>query len=144
MEIIFKILTVFGLGAIELWVAIPTGFLLNLHPLVTGVTAAVGGMVGAYVVAYLSKRLRDWLLRRYEKKQREGKPSSLQRIWKKYGVVGFGLLAPLVIGAPIGVALGFIFGAPANRLLLWITFGIIFWSFILTVVGIWGIFALTG
>jgi GNAT superfamily N-acetyltransferase len=41
MEIAIKLLTVLGLGAAELWVAIPTGFVLKLHPVLVGSTAAV-------------------------------------------------------------------------------------------------------
>jgi hypothetical protein len=41
MEIAIKLLTVLGLGAVELWVAIPTGFVLKLHPVLVGSTAAV-------------------------------------------------------------------------------------------------------
>lgn len=45
MEIeLFKLLTVFGLGAIELWAAIPAGFVMGLHPLFTG--APLGAALG--------------------------------------------------------------------------------------------------
>lgn len=37
IEYIMKLLTVFGLGAIELWAAIPAGFVFQLHPLEMGV-----------------------------------------------------------------------------------------------------------
>jgi hypothetical protein len=37
-----RLLLVFALSAIELWVDIPTGLALQLHPLVTGITASIG------------------------------------------------------------------------------------------------------
>jgi len=41
----------------------------------------------------------------------------------RYGVVGLGLLAPLLVGAPLGTVVGISFGAPADRLLLWMSLG---------------------
>jgi len=49
MDYIMKLLTVFGLGAIELWAAIPAGFVLQLHPLETGVAAATGAVLWSAV-----------------------------------------------------------------------------------------------
>ena len=46
MELLVQLLTVFGLGAVELWVAIPAGFAMNLPPSVTAITAASGAILG--------------------------------------------------------------------------------------------------
>ena len=66
-------------------------------------------------------------------RQKHGK---IYDIWEKYGVVGLGLLSPLLFGAPLGAALGIGLGASKNRLLLWMTVGIIIWSLILTSAGL--------
>ncbi len=47
---IMKLLTVFGLGMIELWAAIPTALALQLHPVMTGLAAALGAMTGIVLV----------------------------------------------------------------------------------------------
>lgn len=60
-------------------------------------------------------------------------------IWNKYGIIGLGLLSPLLFGAPLGAALGIGFGVPRYRLLLWMSIGIFIWSIFLTVSGFFGL-----
>jgi membrane protein DedA with SNARE-associated domain len=140
MELTIKLLTVIGLGVVELWAAIPTGFALQLHPATVGFTAALGAMIGALVVILLGDRLRGWLLRHHgSKANQKGKPGWIDQILQRYGVVGLGLAAPLLTGAPIGAALGLTLGIPANRLFLWLSVGIVFWSTVLTLAGVMGI-----
>lgn len=130
--VVAKLLSVFALAAIELWAAIPAGLALRLHPVVVGVTSAAGAISGTLAVALLGARLRSWLLRRHAGKDSPGRPGLIQRVWRRYGVAGLGLLAPVSTGAPLGVALGLALGAPVGRLALWSTLGIVLWSAILT------------
>jgi membrane protein DedA with SNARE-associated domain len=140
MELAIKLLTVIGLGVFELWAAIPAGFALQLPPVVIGLAAASGAMLGAAIVVLLGNRLRDWLLRHHgSKSSKLGKPSLIDRIWQRYGVIGLGLLAPLLIGTPIGAAVGLTLGVPAPRLLWWLSLGIVLWSTILTLAGVLGL-----
>ncbi len=79
MELAIKLLTVLGLGAVELWVAIPTGFALKLHPVLVGFTAALGSGISALVVILLGDRLRGWLLRHHgSKANKKGKPGLIE------------------------------------------------------------------
>jgi len=66
-------------------------------------------------------------------------PRDAAAIWDRYGVVGLGLLAPLLVGAPLGTALGLLPGAPVRRLLLWVSVGIVLWSALLTAAGALGL-----
>ena len=135
MELLVKLLTVLGLGAVELWAAIPAGLALQLGPLVTGVTAAIGAIMGVLVVLVLGERIRNWLLRRHGGESKDKHHGRIYRIWARYGVVGLGLLAPLLVGAPLGTAIGITLGAPTGRLLLWMSLGIVLWSAVLTFAG---------
>ncbi|MFA5817430.1 MAG: small multi-drug export protein [Bacteroidales bacterium] len=139
MEFIIKLLTVLGLGAIELWAAIPAGFALKLHPVTIGITAAIGAMLGGVVVMLLGERVRSWQMQRLGRKDEKVQQSRIHKLWHHYGVIGLGLLAPLLTGAPLGVALGLTLGAPSVRLLFWIGMGIVLWSTVLTVVGALGV-----
>jgi membrane protein YqaA with SNARE-associated domain len=131
MEYLMKLLIVFGLGTIELWIAIPTGIVLQLHPLETCITAATGAMLGVLIVLMLGEGARNRLMRQKGKSE-EKKHGSIYNIWARYGVAGLGLLAPLLVDAQSGDALGISLGAPINRLLLWRSLGIVLWSAILT------------
>lgn len=137
--LVIKLLSVLGLGAIELWAAIPAGLALHFHPVVVGATAAAGAVLGALVVTLLGERVRVWLVRRHDGKNKERQHGLIHRAWHRYGVAGLGLLAPLVTGAPLGVALGLALGAPAGRLLFWVSVGIVMWSIILTLIGALGL-----
>ena len=63
MELFIKLITVTGLGIIELWAAIPMGTALKLHPLINGIASALGAIIGAVLVIVLGDRLRNWLLK---------------------------------------------------------------------------------
>ena len=139
MELVIKLLTVLVLSAFELWAAIPAGFALQLHPVLVGVTAAIGAMLGAMVVILLGERARTWLVKRHGGKGEKGRQGLIYRVMHRYGVIGLGLLAPLLTGAPLGAALGLTFGLPAGRLLFWICVGIILWTAGLTLAGALGL-----
>jgi hypothetical protein len=65
MDIFPRLLIVFGLGAVELWAAIPAGFALGLHPITTAIASALGAITSGLVVALLGDRARAWLVARH-------------------------------------------------------------------------------
>jgi hypothetical protein len=129
MELIIKVITVIGIAFIELWAAIPLGFALKLHPVLTGAASALGACLAAMAVIFFGDRLRKWLLRDKEPGQKNS--GKVYRIWEKYGVIGLGLLAPLLTGALIGAAVGVSLGAAPGRLYFWLVTGITLWTVIL-------------
>lgn len=139
MEVFLKFATVVGLGIIELWAAIPAGLALGLNPLLTGLASALGSIVALVFVVFLGDRIRNWIISRRKQKKVKEENSSIERIWDKYGVIGLGLLSPLITGAPLGAAIGVSLGAPPSRLILWMVIGIVVWAIILTLVSTLGI-----
>lgn len=139
MEVAAKVLTVMGLAAIELWVAIPAGFAFNLDPATTALAAATGATLGAGMVAFLGERVRNGLMRTFSSKPLDEKPSRIRSIWNQYGTVGLGLTAPLLTGAPLGIAIGLSLGAPSRGLFIWTTIGVVLWTMVLTIVGALGV-----
>jgi hypothetical protein len=135
VEQILKLLSVVALASIELWAAIPTGLALGLNPVVVGLGAAVGAILGTLIVVLVGGRLRNWLVRRYSSKKEKQKPGLISKIWQRYGLIGLGLLAPFLTGAPLGAALGLSLGAQPWRLMVWMSFGIVLWAAILTIAG---------
>ncbi|MFS0557309.1 small multi-drug export protein [Brevibacillus sp. 179-C9.3 HS] len=130
METLWKAGSVTISGMLELWAAIPVGFMLKLPPVLIGIFSAVGAIISAGVIIFVGGSLRNWLLKRVEKRsKRQGR---MWQIWDKYGVIGLGLASPLLTGAPLGAAIGISLGAPTKKLMFWMTVGIIIWSAILT------------
>lgn len=142
-----KLLSVFGLGAIGLWEGVPAGFALRLHPATIGLAAGLGSTVATLAVLLLGDRLRARLLPPRAASDKVPRERLIDRVWRRYGVVGLGLLGPGLTGGPIGVALGLSLGVPARRLMLWMMCGIVLWTLGLTVAGIYstaGILRLMG
>ncbi len=129
LDVVVAVLTVFVLGAVELWAAVPAGVALGLHPFLTAVSAALGAIVGVAAVIGLGNRARAWLARGHAASA--SAHPSVERIWIRFGVVGLGLAAPLLVGAVIGTALGLALGAPVRRLLVSMVIGIVAWTAIL-------------
>ena len=139
MDLIIKLLTVLGLGIIALWGAIPAGLALKLHPVATAITAAIGAIFSAMLVVLLGDHVKSYLMRHHRRKDKKIEHSRIYRIWQLYGIIGLGLSAPLLTGAPLGTALGLALGTEPRRLLFWISIGIILWSMILTIIGVLGV-----
>ncbi|EJL41906.1 hypothetical protein BAG01nite_13440 [Brevibacillus agri] len=137
MDMLWKCGTVALTSMLELWGAIPIGFMLQLPPLLTGIFSALGAIASAGIVIYLGGSLRSWLMKRVEKKA--GRQSRMGRIWEKYGVIGLGLASPLLTGAPLGAAIGISLGAPTGKLMWWMSIGIVIWSVILTAAVAYGL-----
>jgi hypothetical protein len=129
------IIAVFAAGMLELWLAIPLGLALGLNPVIISLSSMAGSIVAVLVVAYTGDNLRSHILKwRYKEEQIPS--SQLYHIWNKYGVVGLGLTSPLIFGAPLGTAVGIALGAKKEKLIIWMSLGIMVWSLGLT----WAVF----
>jgi hypothetical protein len=60
-------------------------------------------------------------------------------MWRRYGVVGFGIIAPMTVGAQIGAMIGLALNVPGRRLLIWMSIGALLWSILLTVAVLLGV-----
>jgi membrane protein YqaA with SNARE-associated domain len=133
MNSAWKLLTIFVLGVAELWAAAPAGVVMRLDPLLVCAVAALGAVAGGTVIILLGERVKAWLERKRKREKMEEKRGLLFRIWQRYGVIGWGLLAPLLVGSPLGAAFGLVLGAPPRRLLPWLAAGSILWSVVFSI-----------
>ena len=133
-----KLLSVFGFGMIGLWEGIPLGFVLRLPPVATGLCSALGSIFATVLVMLLGERVRARLVRRRPPGDKVVRERLIDRVWRRYGIIGLGLLAPCLTGAPIGIAMGIFLRAPAGRMLFWLVLGIVLWTAILTGAGVYG------
>jgi membrane protein YqaA with SNARE-associated domain len=138
VKLAWKLLTLFVLGVAELWAAAPAGVVMGLHPLLVFAVAALGAVAGGTVVIMLGERVKAWMERRRKGEQLERKRGLLFRVWLRYGVIGWGLLAPLLVGSPLGAAFGLVLGAPPRRLLPWLAAGSVLWSIVFSLLSALG------
>ncbi len=143
---LLSVLSVFFTAMLELWAAIPLGFVLKLDPWINAIATIAGATAGVAVVVFAGEGLRAWIIKMRNgnkesqpKATADKKPSAIENIWRKYGIIGLGLLAPWITGAPLGAALGMSLGADPKKLLIWITAGSVICTIILTAMGAAGV-----
>jgi hypothetical protein len=128
-ELLWKFAATFIVAAGELWAGVPVGMALGLPPVLVAIACAAGGTSAAGLIVVVGRPVRTWIVARLHPSGRGG---TLERIWVRYGVPGLGLAAPLLVGAPIGTAIGIALGAPPRHLFAWVTVGIVTWAVALT------------
>ena len=139
MDVITGTLLVFGAGILELWAAIPLGLAINLNPVIIGIASALGAIAAAVLVTSVGDSIREKVIKWRYGENKDLKDSKYYKIWNKYGIVGLGLISPLLFGAPIGAALGVALGSSKKPLLIWMSIGIVIWSAGLTAAGYLGL-----
>lgn len=139
MDIILSITTVFISSVIELWLSIPLGLAFSLNPFLIVAASTLGSVFAVFVVATFGESIRKWIIKKQYGEDKNIKKGRIYNVWNKYGVVGLGLLSPLLFGAPLGTAIGIALGARKNSLIIWMALGIILWSALLTAAGTFGL-----
>lgn len=134
---IIKFLSIAMISVLELWAAIPAGIALDVHPVLNAIASMTGAIFGVVLVASVGSRLREWLLKK--KKRKDKDKGKIYDVWNKYGVVGLGLLAPILTGALFGTAIGISLGAQKISLVIWMSIGIIIWTIILVTLASLGV-----
>ena len=125
MSQLSKILSTAVAGALDVWVGIITGLALGLSPALSGAVSIASAILGVALVVAFGGRLRELIYRsRRLAKRRE----RIERVWKRYGIPGVALQAPLLTGPVLATLLALALGAPARPLLLWMLASVVFWG----------------
>ena len=119
----------------------PAGLALGLDPILIWAATVAGGILGVGIVAVGGDRIRAWFLRRRGRAILSGE-GRLYRLWQRYGVVGWGLLSPLLVAAAMGTAIGIALGAPRRRLFLSMSAGVVLWTTIVVGAAVLGVHAI--
>ena len=125
----------------EIWGAVPVGLALGLSPVLVWVLTVLGSFAGVCAVAIAGDAVRAWLVRRRGSSTAAGH-GRLYGIWIRYGVVGWGLVSPLVFAPAMGTAIAMALGAPRGRLIAWMGAGVLVWTSILVIAGDLGLRAI--
>lgn len=130
-----------AVAVVELWAAVPLGMAMGLAAPIVWAATLAGALLGIAGVVLAGDSLRAWLVSRVGRgRTREG--GRARRLWDRYGVIGWGLVAPLLLGAPLAAAVGVALGADRRRLILWLGAGAALWTTALTVAVALGVDAL--
>ena len=116
-------------GALDLWAAIPVGLVLGLSPVLSGVAATAGGLLGAALVTVAGERLQRWL---YSLRWFSNRRERVERLWNRYGLIGVAFQSPVFAGTLTSTLVALGLGAPARKLLFWMSVSLVFWGGVLT------------
>ncbi len=129
MNLLLKLLSTAAAGALDVWVGVITGVALGLSPLLSGVVSVVSALVGVTLVVVAGERLQG---RIYRSPRLAKRRKRIERVWKRYGIPGVALQAPLLTGPLLATVLALGLGAPARALLGWMIASIVFWGAAIT------------
>ena len=126
---LLKFLSTAAAGALDVWVGIITGMALGLSPALSGAVSIASALVGVTLAVVAGGRLQHLIYRsRRLAKRRE----RIERVWKRYGIPGVALQAPLLTGPLLATVLALGLGAPPRPLLCWMLASIVLWGAVLT------------
>ena len=129
MSLPLKLLSTAAMGALDVWVGIFTGVALGLHPVLSGGVSIASALIGVTLVVMAGERFQGKIYRsRRLAKRRE----QIERVWKRYGIPGVALQAPLLTGPLLATVLALGLGAPPRPLLAWMLASITLWGAALT------------
>ncbi len=129
MGLLLKLLSTAAAGALDVWVGIFTGVALGLHPVLSGIVSIVSALVGVTLVVLGGERLQG---RIYRSRRLARRRERIERVWKRYGIPGVALQAPLLTGPILATILALGLGAPPRPLLGWMIASIVLWGAVLT------------
>ncbi len=113
MNQLLKLLSTAAAGALDVWVGIITGVALGLSPALSGAVSIASALAGVTLVVAAGGRLGHLIYRsRRLAKRRE----RIERVWKRYGIPGVALQAPLLTGPLLATLLALALGAPPRPL----------------------------
>ena len=115
---------------LELAVVIPVGIIGGLNAFWVTITGFVGNMVTVVALIIGYDRLKIWLAKRKEGKEKPDSKRSerAKNLWNKYGLPGMIMLGPILIGSHIAAFIGMTLGATKKSTLLWSTISIGAWA----------------
>ena len=124
-----KLLSTAAAGALDVWVGIITGLALGFSPALSGAVSVASAIAGVTLVVALGGWLRHLV---YRSKRLAKRRERIERAWKRYGIPGVALQAPLLTGPLLATILALALGAPPRWLLLWMLASVVLWGAVLT------------
>ena len=124
-----KLLSTAALGALDVWVGIFAGVALGISPALSGAVSIGSAAAGVTLVVVAGGRLQHLVYRSHWLAERRER---VERAWKRYGIPGLALQAPLLTGPLLATVLALSLGALPRPLLYWMLASIVLWGAVLT------------
>jgi hypothetical protein len=119
-EEILKAFSIYLLSALKVIFGPTLGYAAGLHFITTVLTTIAGMMTSVIAFTYFGEWLRMKVLKRWlDSKKFSPKNRRIVQIWKRFGLAGIAILTPLALTPIGGTLLAVSFGAPKEKIILY-------------------------
>jgi len=129
-------LLIFLMGMLGIWKAIPLGLVLKANPFFIFLMTSLGASAAVLILFFFGNKIRDYILRKRAKKDKNNKENRAAKLFEKYGAAGLGFLGCLLMGPNMTIILGMVVVKSQKKLLYWTLAGVIIWSMLLTLIAV--------
>jgi hypothetical protein len=119
-------LAIAGLALLDLWLAVPAALTLKLQPGLAVLLIATTSSLGVVTAVYFSGGVRARFAAKFGKEGYLGGRTA--KYMEKFGTVGIGLLAPVVLGPILTCVCAIALGAKPRQLAVSTVAGVLLWS----------------
>ena len=109
------------------------GYGVGLHPITTILTTVAGMMTVVFAFTFFGEFIRTRIFGKFRKRKLNLKRAEkLERIWRRYGLVGVALLTPILLTPIGGTLLAVSSGSPKNKIIYYMFISASFWSVVIS------------
>lgn len=126
-------------GILGIWKAVPVGLAFQLNPVMIWLMTTLGAVTGVLVLFFFGNRIRRMTSKRRKKMKSPKKEARANRLFEKYGTAGLGFLGCLLMGPNMTIIIGLVIVKSQKQLLYWTLVGIVAWTLVLTLTGVFSI-----
>jgi len=136
VEELLKALSVYLFSMLKFIAGPLGGYTARLNLLTTILVTVAGTMTVVVAFAYFGDFLRHKIINRFftKRKKFSGRNRRFVTVWKKYGLVGVAALTPLIFTPIGGTLLAVSFGAPKDKLIVYMFVSASIWSVVLSLI----------
>jgi hypothetical protein len=111
------------------------GYAARLNIITTIIATTTGSMTVVLLFAFFGNFIRTQIIHRFFKRKKlfTVRNRKFVTIWKKYGLVGIAVLTPCLLTPIGGSILAVSFGAPRNKMILFMLITSTFWAILFSV-----------
>ncbi len=109
------------------------GYAAGLNLITTILTTVFGMMTVVFLFTYFGNWIRTEIFGRFKKRKiNMARAQKLEKIWKRYGLVGVALLTPLILTPIGGTLLAVSSGSPKDKIIFYMFISASVWSVVIS------------
>jgi membrane protein YqaA with SNARE-associated domain len=119
-------------GLTGIWKGVPIGMMLNNSPFIVGFMTLSGSCTATMILYLLGDWVKKYIERRPGWVKMKKKQMKVERLMKKYGTVGLGMIGTITLGPSVTIITGLLLTGAKHKLLMWTIIGILLWTTVIT------------